>query len=244
MNTTEISAEERLLNEQTEHLSQKLDETEDVYTKLLALENEKQRAIIDRAPAKVMELLDDERGLVALATALEGDLLALRDEIGSGLGDIPASGGEPITLREIAEALGTPRRPGDSRAGDSRQLEQVKVEQEKVEQVKVDQVTGDNLNLSTVPLFNCSPFQIAGTLEDKRHNILHLATRLRNVSQTNFLLLKQCSTLLEEIIRGALTVTGEDPAPKTYGAAGGPASPARRGGNGTVGAMMDVIAGD
>jgi len=186
VNTTEISAEEQLLNEQIELMSQKLDETEDVYTKLLALENEKQRAIIERAPARVMELLDDERGLVAQATALEGDLLALRDEIGSGLGDVPASGGEPITLREIAEALGTPA---------------------------------------------------AGEIEDKRHNILQLATRLRHASQTNFLLLKQCSTLLEEIIRA---VTGEDPDCKTYGTA----PSARRGGNGTVGGMMDVVAGD
>ena len=189
MNTTEISAEQQLLNERIEHLSQKLDETEDVYSKLLALENDKQRAIIDRSPAKVMELLDDERGLVAQATALEGNLLALRDEIGSELGDVPASGGEPITLREIAEALETPT---------------------------------------------------AGTLEDKRQNILHLATRLRHASQTNFLLLKQCSTLLEEIIRA---VTGEGPGCMTY-AGSGAMAPANRGGNGAVGAMMDVVAGD
>lgn len=171
--------------EQIEPLSQKLDETEEVYRRLLALENEKQQAILHRDPARVLAALDEERDLVADATRLEEDVLRFRDSIGAGLGDVPASGGEPVTLREIAAALGGPLGP---------------------------------------------------ELESRRHRLWQLAADLRRVSQTNYLLLKQCVTLLEEIVRAA---TGESPACNTYGQRGTTQRSAQ-----PVGAVVDLVAGE
>lgn len=97
------------MQQQIDELTQKLDETEEVYGQLLALENEKQNAILKRQPDRVIEMLEQERDLVERAGALEAAVLNRRDEIGERMGDLPASGGEPVTLKEIAAALDAPQ---------------------------------------------------------------------------------------------------------------------------------------
>jgi len=172
------------MQQQLEELSQKLDQTEEIYGQLISLETDKQRAILQREPARVIEMLDEERDLVARATELEAGVLESRDAIGALLGDLPASGGEPVTLREIATAIEAP---------------------------------------------------VGERLEGKRLRLLQLATVLRQTSQTNLLLLRQCSTLLEEILQAAV---GEQPG-GTYGKKGlATRTP------GSVGVMVDLVAGE
>jgi hypothetical protein len=173
------------MQQQVEQLSKKLDETEEVYGQLLALENSKQEAILQRDPARVLEALEMERGLVARATELENEVLRFRDAIGESLGDVPASGGEPMTLREIARVLGAPQGPA---------------------------------------------------LEGKRHSLMQVAISLRQVSQTNYLLLKQCVTLLEEMMQAA---AGEAPGCRTYSGAGAKSRAPQ-----AVGTMLNLVAGD